>query len=48
MGNFHKCNNQGHQTHKDFKVITRTVRSMDIEHMSIDRSQTGHQTSKPR
>ena len=37
-----------HQADKDFKVTTTTIRTMEIEHMSVDPSLTSHQTSKLR
>ena len=36
------------QVHKDLKVIATIVRSMEIEHMSVDPSLNGHPTSKQR
>lgn len=37
-----------HQKHKYLKVTTTTIRSMDIEHMSVDQSLNSHQIRKPR
>lgn len=48
MGIRHMNARPRHQVHKDLKVTTTTIRSMDIEHMNVDPSLTGQQTSRQR